>query len=367
MFFSADRPKSFIEMYQFVYNGSRSYLENVLYHRAKASEETDIAAEGGNESVVKDNSGPELSTPEVAINEVENSQTSEFGQGGGEDCSIPQGTHSLSVTPASESQSGQVSSEVYNCDICHQTCRSKAGLNRHKAVHKKVSCNTCKLTFANVETMEIHACTGGRLIPCTQCSEKFTDASLMEEHYKTNHNIVFTCKDCSETFKTSFELNRHSDKIHAKKDESKDRSHQCSVCLQCFATKNRRDAHEAMHGTDVSSKCSESESVNLENKAVEQEKESKAHFKRSKHNKHNCQHCSATFELSKDKKAHERICAENPNKDTPCKFCNQLFSDITKLATHLCTFHRQKVNLCIKCHHGFETEELLRCHSETCN
>ena len=111
------------------------------------------------------------------------------------------------------------SDEVFKCDRCDKTLKSKSGLNNHnESAHsnQKFDCDTCDKTFGKKQLLEYHFKNehfNPQEYRCDICDKAYCTIRALKEHITLAHsNERIECDACNKTFSSGLQL-----KIHVKK------------------------------------------------------------------------------------------------------------------------------------------------------
>ena len=71
-----------------------------------------------------------------------------------------------------------------------------------------VKCGICHKVFPSTSRKNQHqkSCGG---VNCSICNRKFTSKRVMQEHYNSQHTVLFRCAQCGKCFGGLSKLNRH--------------------------------------------------------------------------------------------------------------------------------------------------------------
>jgi KRAB domain-containing zinc finger protein len=111
------------------------------------------------------------------------------------------------------------------CDVggCGKKFTQKWNMLAHKStVHKKVPgkyrCEQCGRAHATPDKLNMHrrTHTGERPFACTECAAKFTQKSILQNHYLAVHMLdrPFACAHCGKTFASNTLCRGHVRSAH---------------------------------------------------------------------------------------------------------------------------------------------------------
>ncbi|XP_005096459.2 zinc finger protein 423 [Aplysia californica] len=207
---------------------------------------------------------------------------------------------------------------LLQCVVCRQTLSSLVELQMHGRHHFQTrpsffTCCVCLKSFESKENLVSKLNSSGRtyyvckpcyhgeapLHTCSQCSEKFATAQLLETHMLT-HKANFQCIKCQQSFSTEYEIQLHV----ASHMLTEGTQHECRLCGALFDSPGRLQTHLIQHsfvGRDiVCFVC---------NKTFESPQEIQVHA--LEHNasfkKFACSHCSQKFFFSAEYENHKLI------------------------------------------------------------
>ena len=161
---------------------------------------------------------------------------------------------------------------------------------------------------------------------CSVCGKTFRTIWQLRRHSKVHKERKFACSVCSKTFTEKFNLNTHM------LTHTQDRPHQCLVCSKRFRyLRDLTDHHHSHDGTRP----------------------------------YSCKDCGNTFIRLRDLNRHVK--EQHLNVKYECKICGMLFKRKVYLeTTHMQTHHPNKSTTpafsCTQCDKGFPTLKLLDEH-----
>ena len=145
---------------------------------------------------------------------------------------------------------------TFTCETCNRTFPSKTCLNKHiKHVHEKSSnviCEKCNEQFSTSATLRSHLprCKGKKIDQteyiCEKCSRVYSNKRSLTYHMKS-------CNGNVPSSSSSSHKRTANDSIQNKPSKKKRSSGcvMCSVCSNCFLSKQQRDQHVAEDHTDI--------------------------------------------------------------------------------------------------------------------
>ena len=113
-------------------------------------------------------------------------------------------------------------------------------MNREQNRHV---CNACDRTFKTSQDLDRHTEPKHSLAKCAFCKDEFTSQDLLKKHIDNcleYGNTTVKCTKCQETF-TRFGMKRHGDICHEKRTIS---LYSCSECGKCAKTANEIKQHQ---------------------------------------------------------------------------------------------------------------------------
>ncbi|KAK4310663.1 hypothetical protein Pmani_017790 [Petrolisthes manimaculis] len=144
----------------------------------------------------------------------------------------------------------------FNCGICGRSFSDPHSLKIHGAMHAPrngrniYECPDCGMTFRMELNFKYHLKkdTGLRTFGCGICSQKFTNPSCLETHYRVHSNEKsFICKQCGKTY---IQLGSFKNHIMSHPATSA-----CKECGKVFTNRNSLVAHEHAHVTQKPHAC----------------------------------------------------------------------------------------------------------------
>ncbi|CAL1541089.1 unnamed protein product [Lymnaea stagnalis] len=157
---------------------------------------------------------------------------------------------------------------LLQCVICRQTLSSLVELQMHGRHHFQprpafFTCCVCLKSFESKENLVSKLNSSGRtyyvckpcyhgeapLHTCSQCSEKFATAQLLDAHMQT-HKASFQCIKCQQSFSSEYEIQLHVTS-HMLTEGTQ---HECRLCGALFDSPARLQTHLIQHsfiGKDI--------------------------------------------------------------------------------------------------------------------
>ncbi|RUS75432.1 hypothetical protein EGW08_016811, partial [Elysia chlorotica] len=158
---------------------------------------------------------------------------------------------------------------LVQCVICRQTLSSLTELQMHGRHHFQArpsffTCCVCLKSFESRENLVSKLNASGRtyyvckpcyhgeapLHTCSQCSEKFATAQLLEAHVQTHKQATFQCIKCQQSFSSEREIQLHV----ASHVLTEGTQHECRLCGAMFDSPARLQTHLIQHsfvGRDI--------------------------------------------------------------------------------------------------------------------
>ncbi|GFO07026.1 hypothetical protein PoB_003353100 [Plakobranchus ocellatus] len=158
---------------------------------------------------------------------------------------------------------------LVQCVICRQTLSSLTELQMHGRHHFRsrptfFTCCVCLKSFESRENLVSKLNASGRtyyvckpcyhgeapLHTCSQCSEKFATAHLLEAHEQTHKQATFQCIKCQESFNSEREIQLHV----ASHVLTEGTHHECRLCGSVLDSPARLQTHLIQHsfvGSDI--------------------------------------------------------------------------------------------------------------------
>ncbi|XP_025415877.1 zinc finger protein 708-like isoform X2 [Sipha flava] len=198
--------------------------------------------------------------------------------------------------------------EVYKCADCKYQTFRKADLKKHLKRHMGV-CNYC----------------------CNYCSRTFFDKYNLERHINANHTKKqkYSCKTCEYTTYLYDSLKRHEKLKHGDHTESK---FICSICYHVSASKHDMSIHLFIHNKCKPYMCEECGSMFAIKSRLQTHKNT-VHNERV----HTCNVCDKAFQSQSLVKRHMII--HSRFKPYLCPFCNHSSNSQSNLTKHVRNIH----------------------------
>ena len=165
-----------------------------------------------------------------------------------------------------------------------------------------------------------------------------------------NHNELKTCDECNESFKTSFNKDRHYMNVHYKQ------KYQCAECLQWFGRKdnlkkhilNVHEAHESLDEDYITENVMEE----IDEEDLEIRNDSGSNSFQWK-----CHDCDKNFSSKFNLGVHKK-------KVKKCEKCDKSFCNNKMLKVHMKFSHGIHPFECETCHEKFSTKQTLNRHEQ---
>ncbi|GFR69761.1 zinc finger protein 423-like [Elysia marginata] len=208
---------------------------------------------------------------------------------------------------------------LVQCVICRQTLSSLTELQMHGRHHFQVrpaffTCCVCLKSFESRENLVAKLNASGRtyyvckpcyhgeapLHTCSQCSEKFATAQLLEAHMQTHKQATYQCIKCQQSFSSEREIQLHV----ASHVLTEGTQHECRLCGSVFDSPARLQTHLIQHsfvGRDIV--------CHVCNKVFDSPQEIQVHALEhgAPYRKYGCSRCAHTFFFSAELDNHKLI------------------------------------------------------------
>uniref|UniRef100_A0A1B6CHE3 Protein krueppel n=1 Tax=Clastoptera arizonana TaxID=38151 RepID=A0A1B6CHE3_9HEMI len=154
-----------------------------------------------------------------------------------------------------DNQNPKPTKNIFECNICFKTFRSKSHYDRHKMIHsgaKPFLCETCGTGFNQKKSLKLHMLSHSGVNPydCKWCGQSFRYKESLESHVINIHSAIsekkqkLECDRCKKQFATKYKLIRHH------RSHTGVRPYKCEVCDRCFSQTGNLKAHLKKHKTD---------------------------------------------------------------------------------------------------------------------
>lgn len=253
-----------------------------------------------------------------------------------------------------------ISELKFSCNLCSRKFRLERSLKRHlgnsHAFLIQYKCSKCNLNFKKSKELDehnkhVHPKSGYQGLPftsisssCSICGKVFPSKSQMMVHRRTHKvmQIRYTCEVCKKIIvgKPRFDT-------HMRTHEKSEKRHQCSKCPRSFGSQSGLDMHLKIHEQrpdwvpgDPAIKRPRKEPS--EKYICDFETCGKIFFAHANYLIHRVQH-----ELS-----------------LSCEVCNEAFTSVKRIRTHLTTTHEteEKLHFCLHCEKAYTQAQTYNFH-----
>lgn len=118
------------------------------------------------------------------------------------------------------------------CDLCPKSFKNKTHLKFHIQKHKKYKdqvCDICGHKTKFIHHLAVHKLTHGKKTECTICHRLVNN---LKDHIRSHKPKKLSCKICGHKFSRPDHLNSHILRIH-----EQDKPCRCDQCSEAFRTK----------------------------------------------------------------------------------------------------------------------------------
>jgi KRAB domain-containing zinc finger protein len=223
-------------------------------------------------------------------------------------------------------------------------------------INKIYSCDNCSQSFKTIYEQNIHAINNHselRPFKCDKCEKSFKHNYTLRDHLETHTETMnFQCNLCNmKKFKTKLYLTRHIRNIHSNEVFP----YSCGQCGISLKTDIDLRQHESVHSTSF--KCNLCDTVFQNVPSIVD------HIKSAHSNMHpfSCVQCGKSFKSRHYLKSHEEI--HNINTNHKCHLCGVLCKQKSNLFKHIKTVHSTLTPYkCDQCDKSFKGKNCLNRH-----
>ena len=238
----------------------------------------------------------------------------------------------------------------YECRVCKRKFKIKTELKEHEFFAHKIR-DDSEDEKAKEKIQPKKGSKEVKESKAAKDNKKDLDNDLKKKNALTKNVQVqskkIKCDNCSETFSTKSEINKHILETHAEKPEK----HQCNKCPQNFNSKTELNEHILQIHDGKPHSCE------FCGKSFAQSETLKWHLKLT--HKKDFQASNNEVKIVEEKKAPEKSAESNQNK---CEFCPKSFPTDTKLNRHMKDAH---TIICKECNQVFRSYFQLKRHKES--
>ncbi|XP_050506203.1 zinc finger protein 883-like [Diabrotica virgifera virgifera] len=226
---------------------------------------------------------------------------------------------------------------VYKCKICSEQFTEAVYLQQHfkdrRIGDKSYKCCGCTKVFRDTTQLNVHSRkhTGEKPYACTVCDKKFSVNGNLSKHMRIHTGERrFECFTCQRKFTQFAHLEDHI------KTHSGDRPYVCDFCNSAFKTPARLRKHKKSH-----------EEQHVSKRSVP------------------CPVCSKVMKSTKQLLTHMNTHDEGPHNPFPCDKCKKSYKNLFSLNLHLKIHGNIRDYQCMLCDKAFTNASHLRRHSNS--
>lgn len=233
--------------------------------------------------------------------------------------------------------SGHKAKRIYQCLVCKKGFRKSFNLQRHFNVHKGELANHFSTNiFATEHRIEA---TADFIVSASDCEADHQSAP------RSKTNKTYQCLLCQKVFNKSFNLQRHSKRVH----NDLGKPFECEVCKFRFASEFLLIRHALQH-TDIITEATFAANDGPHESTL-------ASSKTSDHKKYKCKFCQKTFAKFHQLRSHS-VMSHDEFKQYRCNGCDQKFALASQLNDHMIGHCDEKSFVCRLCNKG-EIQEFM--------
>ncbi|XP_049794633.1 uncharacterized protein LOC126204249 [Schistocerca nitens] len=233
--------------------------------------------------------------------------------------------------------------KLFECHICNRILTTQSNLKRHLLKHEKctvgsIICELCNEQLVDRVHLKQHLkVQHQQYVKCAFCDKEFSNMKLCRDHELTHpERATYKCDICNQMFVTEGRLKNHKELIHDDLcDTFRDNDFfKCHICFKTLRTHHNLKRHLTNHEKPpVSVSCNFCQEVFTEKSKLYQHREEK-HPK-----KHNCTFCNKEFLSLRSCRIHESL---HPERVVyKCNICETVFLTELRLNRHKDIYHRE--------------------------
>eukprot|EP01083_Nonionella_stella_P261004 889280_1 len=269
----------------------------------------------------------------------------------------------VECAPKSRSRHRKVDNgTVFICSSCKREFRSQSGISRHSCVRNLGSsftvgfkCEKCKHSFEHQQALSTHNCLtiAQRDWNCEICHNSFKTKKLLAQHVESHKTYV--CDLCPKRCNTIADLNKHKRMIHVDPESTGESSYyQCDRCGRVCGSATGLKVHQRrIHGI-----MPESQKLRAICELCGKDYVSKGGLKvhmlaHSDLRPFSCDICNKSFKVRHYLTSHLRRHAGI--KKYACDICQKRFAKTYNLMVHRMIHTGEQPFACDQCSKGFRT------------